>query len=291
MNIHHLELFHHVAEAGGITPALRRIPYGIGQPAVSAQIQKLEAELGLTLFRRRPFALTPEGRKLADFARPFFSGLPEIERVLTEDGRHRLRVGAIPSILRDYLPEILQKFTSRRPQLHLELRETDQREALDLLARQQIDLALTELSGRAGQGCEQRVLARVEPVLLVPVDSPWESSEELLQSFPRLPPLISYREEESAVRHFRRFLAERKIHWPTRLVVNAADLVKIYCQRGFGVGVYARLPNTPAPPGFRFLSLPGVSRFEIGALWTIQPTPLTQAFLSEVEARSRGLLD
>lgn len=291
MNIHHLELFYHVAEAGGITPALRRIPYGIGQPAVSSQIQKLEADLGVVLFRRRPFALTPEGRKLADFARPFFSGLPEIERVLSEDGRHRLRIGAIPSILRDYLPDILQTFMVGQPQLHLELRETDQREALDLLARQQIDLALTELSGRAEPGCEQRILARVEPVLLVPTTAPWETSEALLKNAPQLPPLISYREEESAVRYFRRFLASRKIHWPTRLVVNAADLVKIYCQRGFGVGVFARLPDTSAPPGFRFLSLPGVSRFDIGALWKAQPTPLTQAFLSEVAARSKKLLD
>ncbi len=42
MNIHHLELFYFVAKYGGIAAALRNIPYGIQQPAVSGQIAKLE---------------------------------------------------------------------------------------------------------------------------------------------------------------------------------------------------------------------------------------------------------
>ncbi len=42
MNVHHLELFYHVARYGGIMPAVRNIPYGIQQPAVSSQIAQLE---------------------------------------------------------------------------------------------------------------------------------------------------------------------------------------------------------------------------------------------------------
>jgi len=42
MNIHHLELFYFVAKHGGIAGAVRNIPYGIQQPAVSGQIAKLE---------------------------------------------------------------------------------------------------------------------------------------------------------------------------------------------------------------------------------------------------------
>ena len=61
MNVHHLELFYYVAKHGGIMPAVRNIPYGIQQPAVSAQVAQLEEFLGATLFQRRPFALTAEG--------------------------------------------------------------------------------------------------------------------------------------------------------------------------------------------------------------------------------------
>ena len=61
MNIHHLELFYYVARFGGISEAVRNIPYGIQQPAVSGQILQLEEFLGVTLFQRRPFELTPAG--------------------------------------------------------------------------------------------------------------------------------------------------------------------------------------------------------------------------------------
>jgi len=72
MNIHHLELFYYVARHGGIVPAVRNMPYGIQQPAVSGQIARLEESLGTKLFNRRPFALLPAGKELFEFIRPFF---------------------------------------------------------------------------------------------------------------------------------------------------------------------------------------------------------------------------
>ena len=41
MNVHHLELFYYVAKHGGISQAVRNIPYGIQQPAVSGQVLAL----------------------------------------------------------------------------------------------------------------------------------------------------------------------------------------------------------------------------------------------------------
>ena len=72
LNIHHLELFYYVARAGGVTAALRIIPYGIQQPAVSAQLSRLEESLGTRLFHRRPFSLTPAGREIYEHIAPFF---------------------------------------------------------------------------------------------------------------------------------------------------------------------------------------------------------------------------
>ena len=78
MNIHHLELFYHVARCGGISAAARGMSYGIQQPAISHQVGLLEKDLGVTLFERRPFALTPAGRSLYDFARSFFGHLDDV---------------------------------------------------------------------------------------------------------------------------------------------------------------------------------------------------------------------
>lgn len=73
MNVHHLELFYYVARHGGISQAVRNMPYGIQQPAMSGQIINLEEFLGVTLFQRRPFQLTAAGEDLYRFIGPFFS--------------------------------------------------------------------------------------------------------------------------------------------------------------------------------------------------------------------------
>jgi DNA-binding transcriptional LysR family regulator len=96
MNIHHLELFYYVAKHGGIAAAVRNMPYGIQQPAVSGQIARLEEALGAKLFNRRPFSLLPAGVELFEFIKPFFD---DVEKVA---GRIRgavqqLRIAALRS--------------------------------------------------------------------------------------------------------------------------------------------------------------------------------------------------
>ena len=82
LNVHHLELFYYVARCEGIVAACRQIPYGIQQPAVSAQVARLEEDLGVRLFERRPFRLTPAGKALYDFIAPFFGRLNEVEDIV-----------------------------------------------------------------------------------------------------------------------------------------------------------------------------------------------------------------
>ena len=93
MNIHHLELFYYVARHGGISEAVRKIPYGIQQPAVSGQILQLEEFLGVTLFQRRPFALTPPGEELYKFIQPFFDNLEAMTNKLRGDLTQHIRRG------------------------------------------------------------------------------------------------------------------------------------------------------------------------------------------------------
>src|SRR3954467_4971250 len=94
MNIHHLELFYYVARHRGITEAVRSIPYGIQQPAVSGQVAQLEEYLGVTLFQRRPFALTPAGEKLYGFIHPFFSNVEKLATELQVGTPRQIRIGA-----------------------------------------------------------------------------------------------------------------------------------------------------------------------------------------------------
>src|SRR5207249_4300130 len=123
MNIHHLELFYFVARHGGISEAVRNIPYGIQQPAVSGQVGQLEEYLGVTLFQRRPFELTPAGEKLYKFIQPFFSNLDALANELQGGKERHIRIGASTMVLRDHLPELFQSVRKKFPNLKIALRE------------------------------------------------------------------------------------------------------------------------------------------------------------------------
>src|SRR5206468_5423307 len=122
MNIHHLELFYYVAKHGGIAAAVRKMPYGIQQPAVSGQIARLEEALGAKLFNRRPFSLLPAGVELFEFIKPFFDNVEKVAGRI-RGASQQLRIAAPSIVLHDYVPELLRRVRRRFPTFRLQLHE------------------------------------------------------------------------------------------------------------------------------------------------------------------------
>src|SRR6266850_3123817 len=115
MNPHQLELFYHVAKSKGVSRAARKMPYGIQQPSVSAQVNALERDLGVTLYERRPFRLTSAGEALFKFVQPFFGRMKEVREQL--QGAAQIRIGASPILFRDYLSPVIDVVQKRFPRL------------------------------------------------------------------------------------------------------------------------------------------------------------------------------
>jgi DNA-binding transcriptional LysR family regulator len=152
MNIHHLELFYYVAKHGGISEAVRNMPYGIQQPAMSGQVIQLEEFLGVTLFHRRPFAMTAEGEQLFEFIRPFFDNLQSVGEKIRGGVSQQIRIGASEIVLRDHLPAVLQSMQKQFPRLKVTLREGYQPELESCLSKRELDLAITLLDGKPPSG-------------------------------------------------------------------------------------------------------------------------------------------
>lgn len=77
-----LRAFHHVATAGGFTRAAREA--GLSQPTLSAQVRKLEALHGVSLFNRRgrQVQLTPLGQNLLEVTARLFAAREEADALL-----------------------------------------------------------------------------------------------------------------------------------------------------------------------------------------------------------------
>ncbi|HEX4262987.1 MAG TPA: LysR family transcriptional regulator [Verrucomicrobiae bacterium] len=290
MNIHHLELFYYVARHGGIMEAVRNIPYGIQQPAISGQVAQLEEHLGVTLFHRRPFALTPEGEKLYKFILPFFSNIEKITTELQGGETRHIRIGASSIILRDHLPSLLRGLRKKFPTLKISLREGYPAHLETLLMNEEIDLAVTLIEKKAVAGIHTRELLELPMVLLVEKSSGIKSADELWKLDKIDEPLICLPPGELLCKQFQHRLVELGVDWFPSIEASSADLVETYVANGLGIGVSVAIPKKPLPENVKALPLPDFPPAVIGAMWRGRTTQLLQVFLNEFQARARQLV-
>lgn len=150
MDLKQLRAFAAVADEGHFTRAADRLH--LAQPAVSKQVQRLEAELGVQLLRRtsRTVELTEAGELLLRRAR---RALAEVDAATAELDelrgllRGRVVIGAMGSLGPVDLPGLLQRFHSAHPQVEITVREESTADLEALLVTDAIDLAFA--TGRA----------------------------------------------------------------------------------------------------------------------------------------------
>ena len=281
MNIHHLELFYYVARHGGISSAVRHIPYGVQQPAVSGQILLLEQDLGTRLFERNPFRLTKAGQELYAFIRPFFENVESVGAQLRTQKVPLLRIGAAELVLREHLPAVLQRLRRLQPGMRLALRSGFDYEFERWLEERQIDFAVTALDHRPPASLRSLPLLRLPLVLLVPRKSKYRSADELWAQTLVDEPLISLPAFEPIVRVFQKGLQRHKVDWPVSVEASSLDMVTWYVTNGHGIGLSVALVTIERRAGIRVLPLPGFDPVVIAALWRGKPTPLITALLEE----------
>lgn len=289
MNIHHLELFYYVARHGGIVPAVRNMPYGIQQPAVSGQIARLEESLGTKLFNRRPFALLPAGKELFEFIRPFFDKIDRVGEAIRGGSAHHLRVAAPAIVLYDYLPEIFRRVRKHFPSFRLSLHEAARIEAERLLQAGEIDIAITVLERTKATAVRSRALLELPLILLVKNTQRLTRAEELWGRDKIEETLITFRRGDPVSLHFQEGLQQLGVEWFPGIEVNSTRLIECYVGHGYGIGLTISTPGFKPPKGIRALKLQNFPKVMIGAAWTGKLSPIAQQFLEEVEREATSL--
>lgn len=288
MNVHHLELFYHVAKHGGISAAVRKMPYGIQQPAVSGQMTKLEQELGVRLFERSPFRLTAAGERLYDHVQPFFEGLDAVAAELTEVAGPELRIGGAELVLRDHLPGVMRRLRAKFPKLKLSLRTLGyQSEVENWLRNGHADVVLAPVGAKAPAGLRMTRFARVPLVLQVHPRSGIKSAEELWARKKITEPLICLPASTGITREFFAGLKKRGVIWRNVIEATSLDLVTRYVANGDGIGLNVLVNPKARSREVRPLALAGFTPMTMGALWRGEPTPLVRAAIDSVRAYAK----
>jgi DNA-binding transcriptional LysR family regulator len=142
VELRHLRYFVAVAEELHFGRAAERV--GIAQPPLSKQIQQLEDEIGVKLFKRskRRVSLTHAGKTFLNEARQTIDLSERAVRLAQRADRGevgRLVVGFVGSATYSFLPYALRSFRTRFPHVELVLRELTTYEQLDGLHRKAVD--------------------------------------------------------------------------------------------------------------------------------------------------------
>lgn len=134
MDIEELETFVEVADAGGVSPAARRL--GVSKSIVSRRLARLEAELGVQLVARttRGAALTEAGVTFRDHAAKVVAEIEVARETILPAGdlRGRLRIAVPLSFGPTQFAPVLAEMARRHPLLHVHTSYSDR--FVDLIA-------------------------------------------------------------------------------------------------------------------------------------------------------------
>lgn len=286
MNVHYLELFYYVARYEGISEAVRRMPYGIQQPAVSSQIIQLEQFLGTALFQRRPFSLTPEGEELYRFIEPFFGGLADMTRKLQSGTAKHVRIAASEIVLHDHVPHVVSEVRKEFPGLRLTLREGYQPSIERWIEAGEVDFALTLIRRTRIPGLTVLPMFDLPLTLIVPRKSSLKSAEELWRRDRINEPLITLPDYEAMCRVFQDGLRRRGLDWFPGIEVSSLNLIQTYVENGYGIGLFLDVPGMRIRPGLRCIPLGDFGCVTFGVLWRGARTPLVDALVRATRDRA-----
>jgi DNA-binding transcriptional LysR family regulator len=172
MELRQLEYFVAVAQEGSFTKAAARTH--VAQPGVSAQIRRLEQELGETLFDRsgRTVRLTDVGAAFLPHARSALTSVEGAREAVDELAglvRGRVAVGMVTSCGVLELPDALARFHREHPGVEISLNEDNSDRLLEDVQSGRLDLAFVGIIGAPPAGIEvqdvidDRLFAGVHP--------------------------------------------------------------------------------------------------------------------------------
>jgi len=245
--IDQLLVFCKVVRLGSFTRAAEELY--LTQPAVSAQVAKLEQRLKVRLVDRlgRRAYPTEAGKLLyahAEQVERLCTLLSEAEQAVAEmDGElvGRMTVGSSPTIAIYVLPHWLGLFKREHPRVDIALAVIQTKEAMEAMANNMYDFALLEGPGSAA-GLVFEHLMDDELILVVAPDHPWAGCGDAItiDELGRAP-LICHRQGSGAQTAIEREFQRHGVEINRSMVIENNEVAKRMVEEGLGVSILSRL--------------------------------------------------
>ncbi|WP_435284749.1 LysR family transcriptional regulator [Streptomyces koelreuteriae] len=257
MELRQLEYFVAVAEERNFTRAAERVH--ISQSGVSAQIRRLERELGAELFDRsaRTATLTAAGRAALEHARATLAAAGAVGQAVNEVTdliRGQLVVGMVIGCTLTPLFDALSAFHRAHPGVELSLLEDNSDRLVEAVRAGTVDLALVGTATAAPEGLEALTLISERLVVAVAAGHPLAERRRVVLADLVTQPIICMPPGTGLRTLFDRACASQDLHPTIALQASAADAIADLAARGLGVAVLSE--SMAASYGDRIVARP-----------------------------------
>jgi len=152
MELYQIRHFVAIVETGSFTKGAQRA--AVSQPAISASMAKLEAELNVNLFERRrsPVVLTAAGERLREAGLTILHACNSVKAELkTLVAPQQLRIGVLQSLSSRHVSKMLSSFRCANPHVAIEAIDGVGDQLVQFLAERKLDTTLTILDDDASK--------------------------------------------------------------------------------------------------------------------------------------------
>ncbi|MFA9487394.1 MULTISPECIES: HTH-type transcriptional regulator CysB [unclassified Mannheimia] len=226
------------------------------QPGISKQVRLLESELGINIFERNGKhvkGLTPAGEKIVAIARELLVKAQSIKSVAEEQTRPNkgvLRIATTNTQARYMLPEVIEKFKARYPEVSLHLHQGSPNQIYDALMAGEVDLAITTEAQYLFEEAillpcywwNRSVIVKPDHPLATFVNQSQNLTVEELGKYD----LITYTFGFTGQSDLDHAFNKEGILPNIVFTATDADVIKTYVRLGLGVGIMASMAHTEA---------------------------------------------
>lgn len=269
MDLRQMQYFVSVAQTLNFTKAAQMMY--VAQPAVSKAIQKLEAELGLTLIHRsdKRISLTPEGQVFLNHCISLLEKLDEIKLEMQE--LRNLEIGEVriglPSMFGSYhFPPIIKAFKQSYPGLSFTVIEEGTVQIRKLIENKELDLGVIAMDDEIPGSLNVIPIIKEEVVVCFPPNHLFNRQPSIPYHLLLQEPLILFKEG-----YFQRKLIEQAkdntgIQPNISLSSNQLSLVKSLVAEGLGITMFLKIV-ADKEPALSFRSLDPPVCLNLGIAW------------------------
>lgn len=289
LELSHLHTFVAIAREGHMTRAARALH--LTQPALSAQLSKLEEELGQPLFDRTPkgMKLTEAGEVFMQFVEPVLARLDEGKKALAELAGLELgtlSIGGGATATNYLLPHLVARFHHAHPRIRFFVREQASQGVIEAVLGGELDVGVVTTVPTRGKArpalpaaLEVHKWVDDELMLIVPTSSPLYGKVQFTWKELANEPLVLF-EAGSAVRALIDSRLEAEGVQPEIVMeLRSIEAIKQMVAEGIGAGFVSQYALASPKDGLR--AAKGAIRRQLSVVWHTDRTlgSATRAFL------------